>query len=89
MKRWILVTSDKVNFESVGMTKIIWGIGLTCSVLFLNSLSATMLSFPGRCLATMLMLKWVTEKQMHLSKCIIIISVHDPLQQYWSANYGS
>ena len=48
----ILVTSNKVslnNLESVGMTKIIWGIGLTVlhikntwSVLFLDSLSATM-----------------------------------------------
>ena len=88
----VLVTSDKVslsNLESMGMTKIIWGIGLTVlhirntwSVSFLDSLSATMLSSPERCLATMSM--GHTKKQMHLSKCIITISLHDPLQQYWS-----
>ena len=51
----VLVTSDKVslsNLESVGMTKIIWGIGLTVlhirniwSMLLLDSLSATNVVF--------------------------------------------
>ena len=62
---FVLVTSDKVslsNLESVGMTKIIWGISLTVlhirntwSVSFLDSLSGTILSSPERCLATMSM----------------------------------
>ena len=88
----VLVTSDKVslsNLEKVGMTKIIWGIGLTVlhirntwSVSFLDSLSATMLSSPERCLATMSMGHTKTNASQQVYH--YYISLHDPLQQYWS-----
>ena len=90
----VLVTSDNVslsNLESVGMTKIIWGIGLTVlhvrntwSVSFLDSLSATMLSSPGRCLATMSMSH---TKNKYISASISLLSLHD--QQYWSIIFSS